>query len=79
MTTYSEQSATQITTTTPSVDVLSATEVSVSTLSTTEVTVDDLVTTIISDPQQSYGGTERLYNEGLYNFGTYGGITNIYS
>ncbi len=79
MTTYSEQSATQITTTTPSVDVLSTTEVSVSTLSTTEVTINDLVTTIISDPQQTFGGSERLYSEGIYNIGTYGGATNIYS
>ncbi|BAQ90651.1 hypothetical protein [uncultured Mediterranean phage uvMED] len=79
MTTYSEQNATQITTTIPSVEVLSTSEVSVNTLSVTELTISDLVTTIISDPQQSFGGGERLYSEGIYNTGTYGGTTNIYS
>ena len=79
MTTYAEQTASSITTTTPSVTLVSLTEVSADSISLTEVSVSPITTTVLNDPQSSFDSLNRNYGEGSYNTGTYGLTTNIYS
>ena len=79
MTTYAEQTASSITTTTPSVILVSLTEVSADSISLTEVSVSAITTTVLNDPQSSFDALDRNYGEGFYNIGTYGSTTNIYS